>query len=156
MWCITFFVFADDCQNNPPSQITLSHTSLTISPNTSVPGDSLTVRCETLVSGVGLPFELRIQRAPLNSPNSAITVLALATSQTDGGNAQLGSGISDDDFDVSGSTGTSSLNLTVRNPRCNDAGIYTCVAGYSPLNPGGGFGTSSGNVTVEGRYISRL
>ena len=151
-------MFAGDCQTSPPSQITLSRTSLTISPNASVQGDSLTVRCQPPTTGVSFLFELRIQRVPHNSPNSAVTVLASAALQTNGGNAQLGYGISDDDFDVSGSTGTSSVTLTVRNPRCNDAGTYTCIANYSPSNPraGGGFGTSSGNVTVEGKYISRL
>ena len=150
-------MFAGDCQTSPPSQITLSRTTLTISPNASVQGDSLTVRCQPPTTGVSFLFELRIQRVPHNNPNSAVTVLASAALQTDSGNAQLGPGISDDDFDVSGSTSTSSLTLTVRNPRCDDAGIYTCTASYSP-SPGatGGLGTSSGNVTVEGKYISRL
>ena len=147
---VPFFLvwISGDCKSDLPSRLTLSKTTVTLSPKVFESGDSLTVTCEPPASGVEKLHSLQLQKRPFKNFSSNPEVLVNAGDQMTNGKAQLktrGDGLS-----ASGSLDASQITLTISKPSCSAAGTYICYAVFSPRQGARSSATSSANLTVEG------
>ena len=139
------------CAGQGQPRITVTPTQLTLTPNATSIGGTVTVRCEPPSSGVRDLLGLIIYRVLHSNPNAPRAEVVSAGSDQNNGNPSLipGSSVTGT---VDGSISQNFISLTMSQAKCRDGGMYICEASYFKTGTGNIVETVdvSRNLTVEG------
>ena len=149
MWCRWSNILLCAGQGQP--RIAVIPTQLTLTPNTTSIGGTVTVRCEPPSTGVRTLLSLVIYRVLHSNPNANRTQVVTAKSDQNNGNPSLTPGSSVTDT-VDGSISQNFISLTMSQAKCRDGGMYICEASYLKTGTNNTVETVdvSRNLTVEG------
>ena len=147
MWCHWLNILLCAGQGQP--RITVTPTQLTLTPNTTSIGGTVTVTCEPPSTGVRTLRSLVIYRVLHSNPNANRTQVVAAKSDQSNGNPVLGSSVTGT---VDGSIYQNFISLTMSQAKCRDGGMYICETSYFKTGTGNIVETDdvSRNLTVEG------
>ena len=138
------------CAGQGQARITATPTPLTLTPNTTSIGGTVTVKCEPPSTGVLTLLRLFIFRVLHSNPN-APRVEVVAAGDHNNGNPSLTPGSSVTGT-VDGSISQNFISLTMSQAKCRDGGMYICEASYFKTGTGNIVETVDvpRNLTVEG------
>ena len=139
------------CAGQGQSRITVTPTHLTLTPNTTTIGGTVTVKCEPPSTGVRTLLSLIIFRVLHSNPNAPRVEVVSAGPDQNNGNPSLipGSSVTGT---VDGSISQNFISLTMSQAKCRDGGMYICEASYFKTGTGNIVETVDvpRNLTVEG------
>ena len=141
------------CAGQGQSRITVTPTHLTLTPNTTTIGGTVTVKCEPPSTGVRTLLSLIIFRVLHSNPNAPRVEVVAAGSDQNNGNPTLGSSVTGT---VDGSISQNFISLTMSQAKCRDGGMYICEASYTTTGSIVERVDVSRNLTVEGTDWSRV
>ena len=115
------------CAGQGQPRITVTPTQLTLTPNTTSIGGTVTVRCEPPSTGVSTLLSLVISRVLHSNPNAPPVAVVSAGRSRNNGNPSLipGSSVTGT---IDGSISQNFISLTMSQAKCRDAGMYICEA----------------------------
>jgi len=139
------------CAGQGQPRITVTPTQLTLTPNTTSIGGTVTVTCEPPSTGVRTLRSLVIYRVLHSNPNANRTQVVAAKSDQSNGNPSLTPGSSVTGT-VDGNISQNFISLTMSQAKCRDGGMYICEASYLKTGTNNTVETVdvSRNLTVEG------
>ena len=148
VWCRWSIILSCAGQGQP---------RITVTPNTTSIGGTVTVRCEPPSTGVCTLLSLVIYRVLHSNPNAPRVEVVSAGPHQNNGNPSLipGSSVTGT---VDGSISQNFISLTMSQAKCRDGGMYICQASYFKTGIGNIVETVdvSRNLTVEGTEWLRV
>ena len=127
---------------------------ITVTPNTTSIGGTVTVRCELPSTGVRTLLSLVIYRVLHSNLNAPRVAVVAAGFDQNNGNPVLGSSVTGT---VDGSISQNFISLTMSQAKRRDGRMYICEASYFKNGTGNIVETAdvSRNLTVEGTHWFR-